>query len=349
MKGFDGSLSDVVNSGAQWLHGKQNLLHDIAFKYKLLHEKWSEEAQGTYFLSDGRQIDDYFVKKVDFKVGQILEECEEFTENLMNGESGECYPDSVGTFLIEHFKKYAESLPTENERKLALKLLDYHIRFHIIDNSTLSLKDVSAKDWGTYSFNGESCQAHINFKNSFQDLVAIVADQLKDQIRYEKVVDQICWGTSSQAPVAKVLIRCRDGSVYQANQVIVTFSLGVLKERPELFHPALPESHLNAIEKFGFGTINKVFIQFESSWWKELEGIQIVFDDELQDDAHWTRFISGFDVLSPGAPNTLLAWVGGQGALKMEQLSDEVIIEDCLKLLRSFTRMTVSEPKAFHV
>lgn len=54
--------------------------------------------------------------------------------------------------------------------------------------------------------------------------------------------------------------------------------------------------------------------------------------------------MTGFDVLRPGVPNTLLGWVGGQGAIEMEQMSDKEIVEDCIKLLSKFTKIDVPAP-----
>lgn len=343
LRDCSGRPYDVINAGAQWLHGKKNLLYKIAAEHDLLHTELSEETLGVYYRPDGSKVSEFFVKKVDFKIGQILEECEKFAE------SGFDYPESVEKFLLKKFGDFLLTL-NEKDQKVAQELLDFHIRFQIIDNSCLSLADVSAKDWGTYSFNGESCQAHINFKNSFSDLIHVLAEKIKHNLAYNKVVDQICWGTNSDPPNAHVLVRCKDGSVYEANQVVVTFSLGVLKERQsKLFNPELPQLHQQVIESFGFGTINKIYLHFEESWWGKVDGIQIVFDDVLSDDAHWSRFLSGFDVLQPGLEHTLLGWVGGQGALEMEKLDDRQVIQDCVDLMRKCTRMKVPQPKAYHV
>jgi spermine oxidase len=67
-----------VDSGAQWLHGRNNELFKLADKHNLVRSELSEEAEGDFVREDGKIIDPYFVKKVDFKIGQILEECEAF-------------------------------------------------------------------------------------------------------------------------------------------------------------------------------------------------------------------------------------------------------------------------------
>lgn len=52
--------------------------------------------------------------------------------------------------------------------------------------------------------------------------------------------------------------------------------------------------------------------------------------------------------MNPGPPNTLLGWVGGRGAIEMEKLSDNEIIEDCLNLLSKFTKRAVPTPLRFY-
>lgn len=63
---------------------------------------------------------------------------------------------------------------------------------------------------------------------------------------------------------------------------------------------------------------------------------------------NWTRHISGFDVMKPGPTNTLLAWVGGHGAIEMEHLTDNEIIEDCIALLTQFTNIKVPAPIKYY-
>lgn len=52
--------------------------------------------------------------------------------------------------------------------------------------------------------------------------------------------------------------------------------------------------------------------------------------------------------MSPGPSNTLLAWVGGQGAIEMEQLTDNQIILDCIELLAQFTKINVPAPIKYY-
>jgi spermine oxidase len=66
---------------------------------------------------------------------------------------------------------------------------------------------------------------------------------------FKAEVTKIKWDNLSGENKNKVVVECSDGSVYVANHVILTMSLGVLKERGEsMFQPGLPAQKLNAIK-----------------------------------------------------------------------------------------------------
>lgn len=66
----------------------------------------------------------------------------------------------------------------------------------------------------------------------------------------------------------QVEVTCEDGSKYQADHVIFTGSLGVLKRHHQtLFTPPLPKRKVKAIEAMGYGTLGKIFLEFEQPFW----------------------------------------------------------------------------------
>lgn len=276
-----------VDIGAQWLHGRNNFLYSISEKYKLLTSYQSAEGLGCFFYENCEQVDPYLVKKVEFQIGQMLEECEQFTKNI----NTKIHPKSVGHFLRERFQKFVDNLEDVQERKQAMNLFDWHLRFQIIDNSCRTLDNLSAKYWGKYSFNGEPSQAHYNFKYGFRSVVDYLTRLLNnDSIHYNKEVIEIeiCEEKSEQNLHPKnrvnISVKCSDGSAYLSKSALVTFSLGVLKKRhADLFRPPLPNSMLKAIESIGFDTINKIFLEFETPWWQDLDGVQFVWKSQHND------------------------------------------------------------------
>jgi spermine oxidase len=283
-----------VDAGAQWLHGRDNELFKFADKFNLIRSELSEEAEGDYIRDDGEKIDEFFVKKVDFKIGQILEECEEFVKH--KNDKNFKFPESLESYLNLKFQDFLDELNTEKDKTNARQLLDWHRKFQIIDNSCLKFDDISAKNWGNYSFNGESCQAHLNVSGGLNRVVDKLEDSLQDHIKLNKNVDLIYWKSEQYNEKPNLItIVCDDGKIYTTNNLICTFPIGVLKQQHlEMFSPSLPIEHRKVIENIGFGTINKIFLHFDEKWWdEEWKGLQMIWRDELSEVSFHGRFTGG--------------------------------------------------------
>ena len=128
---------------------------------------------------------------------------------------------------------------------------------------------------------------------------------------------------------------------YEADIVIFSGSLGVLKEKSRtMFHPALDEDKLEAIDKIGFGVVDKVYLEFEKPFRIKSQWISFLFKDSIdftKEDAvkNWTRFVVGAHIL-PNHPNILSLWITGEAAKHMESLDIEEVKKDSMKLLRAF-------------
>lgn len=337
-----------VEAGAQWIHGRQNNFYKFADKHNMIRPEESGEAEGDYLREDGVKFDDFFVRKIDFKIGQLLEECEKFVE-MKNAH----FPKSIAEFVEEKFKEFVDSTFEHDEDKMkAMQLFDWHRKFQIIDNSCMHFNDISAKDWGNYSFNGESAQTHINVSNGMSSIADLLHGDLRQEIQFNKIVELIYWRSEEYPGKSnKILIKCKDGSSYTTNNLICTISMGVLKDNHlQLFQPPLPKEHSNVIENIGFGTINKIFIRFEQRWWDDgWKGLQLLWNEDHNDNSHWTKFISGFDVAYPSPDNTLVAWIGGKGAVEMENFDDRVICSELMKIIRKFlNRQDIPDPTHFY-
>lgn len=133
-----------------------------------------------------------------------------------------------------------------------------------------------------------------------------------------------------------------DGTQIFADAVIVTCSLGYLKENhKKIFQPPLPDVISAAIENLGFGSINKIFLDFgEQAWWKPgTKGFQLLWhrDNDLRFLPEWARDLTGFEVLA-NHPAVLVGWVGGSGACTIESLSEDTIARDCMNLLTHYLK-----------
>uniref|UniRef100_A0AAZ1XU08 Amine oxidase domain-containing protein n=1 Tax=Oreochromis aureus TaxID=47969 RepID=A0AAZ1XU08_OREAU len=124
---------------------------------------------------------------------------------------------------------------------------------------------------------------------------------------------------------------------------IKTAALGYLKKHHStLFHPPLPAHKLKSIKTLGFGTCDKIFVEFESPWWDaDCDIIYLVWEDEVLSDVSksWIRKLVTFTVHKPSekGSHVLCGWICGHEAEYMETLPEEKVRESITKLVRTFT------------
>lgn len=341
-----------ISAGAQWLHGKWNPLHNYSLHKGLLVHDNSSEGLGAFIRDDVTRIDPSLVQFVEESVEDVLAECQKFYDQP---DKYRAYPPSLNQFLDSQFeRKLLSRVPLE--RVTARQLLDWHKRFQAIDYAADDFKRISAKDWGR-SWRARGRWDHISFRNGFAEVMEMMADELgPGAIEYGRHVEIIHWGVEQRTEFVgsgndarkKVLVKCSDGSWYVANHVIVTFSLGVLKHGNEMmFNPKLPPIHAEAINCLGFGPMTKIFLQYETNFWNDEEGIQFVYRNQNNyKTSSWIRYMTGFDKVMSGE-NMFIGWVGQQGTVEMEKLSDKEIVDELVTFLRKFTGKTFPYPKRY--
>lgn len=236
------------------------------------------------------------------------------------------------------------------------------------ESSSPSMDEVSLSEFGEWT---EIPGAHYVIPEGFMKIMELLAQDIPSHtICLRKPVRCIHWNYSAQhqevitkssddnhnennhssQPVMRghpVSVECEDEEWIMADHVIVTTSLGVLKQNHEaMFSPSLPEDKVLAIEKLGISTTDKIFLEFEEPFWSpECNSIQFVWEDEAQleqlayPEELWYKKICSFDVLYPPERYgyMLSGWICGQEALYMERCDDETVAETCTELLRRFT------------
>ena len=68
-----------------------------------------------------------------------------------------------------------------------------------------------------------------------------------------------------------------DIGTMNADAVVCSLPLGVLKSRTVTFDPPLPARKQEAIERLGFGALNKVLLLFKEPFWANVEGTRDFF------------------------------------------------------------------------
>lgn len=132
-----------IELGAQFLHGDGSELAELSKRHDLLAQESSGEGEGLYLRDDGLEIEEGLVRQVDCLVRDILEECENWSDGTLQ--------DSIGLVLQKRFKDFLNESDDSSARKTILEeLLDWNVRFLVIDNSCDDLDKLSTKSWGNF-------------------------------------------------------------------------------------------------------------------------------------------------------------------------------------------------------
>jgi len=152
-------------------------------------------------------------------------------------------------------------------------------------------------------------------------------------IRLGQIVREIAWTGSG------VTVRT-DDAAFEADSVVVTVSLGVLKSGAIAFAPALPSPVAQAIERVGMGVFDKVFLQFPERFWEP--GAYAI---RLHGAAGWP-WHSWYDVSVVSGRPTLLTFAAGPWGREVEGMADEEIAASVLEALRRMYGDAVPVPVA---
>ncbi|XP_053689174.1 spermine oxidase-like isoform X2 [Sabethes cyaneus] len=346
--------ANVVDLGAQWCHGEvDNVVYKLASKHNVFDCNSGRYDNFRLTKSDGEQVPLEQSEKLMGLMWSILDS----HKNELSQ-----YRGSLGSFIMEKFRFSLETLEySDIEHDTAFKFLEFFHKFENSIEASDSWFDTSGPGYLHYwECDGESL---LNWRDKgYTTIFEILmkrypsstsdnAINVEEYMHFNKVVSNICWNAG---PDNTVSVRCSDNTVYDADHVICTVSLGVLKERYEtLFTPNLPAIKKNAIQGLSIGTVDKIFLEFEKPFWpKGWQGLSLIWNKNDLEDIRasknsWMEDIFGF-YLVDYQPNVLCGWISGKNARQMEKTTEDEVRKVCMFLLKKFLKdMTVPEPVSF--
>ncbi|XP_013870195.1 peroxisomal N(1)-acetyl-spermine/spermidine oxidase isoform X1 [Austrofundulus limnaeus] len=360
-----GKLGDIViEIGANWIHGpsEENPVFCLARQYGLLDpkaltlENQSIDVGGhpqgppNFFSSSGRKLSAEDVFSAQELFYELMTECSEF-----QGQKGEPCA-SVGDFLRREAKERAAKRWKDVDpatKSLRLCVISNMLKVECSINGAHSMDEVGLGTFGLYkTLPGLDC----TFPGGYEGLIKNLMSELPDGlVSYSRPVRCVHWNDAEKAKNL-VTVECEDGERIIADHVIVTVPLGYLKKHHStLFHPPLPLHKLHSIQRIGFGTNNKIFVEFDSLWWDpDCEIIHLVWEDEdavvdqIPDlQRSWIKKLVGFTVLKPTERygHVLCGWIAGHEAEFMETLSEHEVRREMTQLIRRFTGNPTITPR----
>ena len=166
----------------------------------------------------------------------------------------------LGISWIESSQKYTKKMGN-SDRVIAESVLHHEKYRECAYSGCNKVSELSLKDFGSYEeLNGRHC----TFEHGYTSLLDVLKQNIPpENILFDKCVKTVHWDNEDKD--CKVRIECANGESYLADYVIVTVSLGVLKAAPDIFIPKLPQRKLEAIDRLGFGVVDKVFLLFDEA------------------------------------------------------------------------------------
>ena len=270
---LEGKFSQPVELGAEFIHGKQPLTFALM-----------KEARCKSVLRKGNH---YTIVDGELDKGELVDDG---WNKLMKTLNDLQQDTDLASFLNSHFgsPEYAD---------LRERVTRFAEGFDIADVDRVSAIALR-EEW---SNNDEDHQYHI--AGGYQKLIEHLESKvhaLGGTILTGSKVAEIQW---RKGKVSAVL---ESGSVQDAEKVIITVSLGVLKRGGIRFNPPLPDQE-KAFRNIGFGGVIKFLFEFKEPFWEDLSArpfkkLSFLFSDAPV-PTWWTQRPDKFPLLT--------GWLGG--------------------------------------
>jgi hypothetical protein len=327
-------------------------------------------AKNVYATQNGEILDEVFNKNMQGFMNAMYDEKEETNQKVRQQMKGLNKTESFGDFATALFYEYNSESPIhvrESIRNASLDWLERNV--NIEDSADTWFVTTNSDEGDQFEYLEGQYETPWKPPANYLSLVKVILGQKHDDpvvippnwIRFNREVTEIKYSDTDDA---QVNVTCRNGEIYRADHVISTVSLGVMKyNHYNLFNPNLSALKQLAIRHIGYGTVDKISLEFANPWWEasndNFTGLSPLWEYNetgmgtaewfaslkvsqlMEIDADniptWAKAIESFKVVDSGShPNVLQGWISGPMARFMETLDTEYVANSCLLVLRNF-------------
>ena len=233
----------------------------------------------------------------------------------------------------ESLQYYADKFVTANNFSDDDKQMFFsHLHMTIENQEGTELDTIHGRDVFavTSSHYGDE---HVFHKTGYASLIDHLVKDVED-IRLEHVVTTIRYG----AEYAEV--QTSRGQLFQAKFVLITVPLGVLKAKWIQFEPPLPSWKTQAIDRLGFGILDKAVLLWDTAWWNDTDYFFMRVSPRPAEFGFWVNANKWND------RPALVCFFAGKEAHRIEtNLTKSQLIEEIRKVLQQmFPDRLVPEP-----
>lgn len=255
---------------------------------------------------------------------------------------------TLGAAMDEAVKQYQFLLDLSPQD---MRLINWHYANMEYANA-VNLGMLSLSGWDQDSgneFEGEHAQVIGGYQ---QVPLGILQYPSPLDLRVRKSVNRITYDTDGRrGGIARV--QCEDGQVIDADRIILTTPLGILKEESLAFDPPLPRWKLGPINRLGFGVLNKLVLVYDQPFWdvdQDMFGLLRQSDtpgslDQEDYVRNRGKFYLFWNCIKTSGRPVLIALMAGEAAVQAECTSDADLVTGVTKeLRRMFTDRQVPMP-----
>ena len=186
-------------------------------------------------------------------------------------------------------------------------------------NNRAGVSRDSMNEWG-YVFTSDYGGEEILFPDGYGQILDAFREDYG--LNLNTVVTSIDYSGSSVTVTSETETQAFDA-------VIVTVPLGVLKAGSIAFTPSLPGRTQRAIDVLGYGTLDKIYLQFDEVFWDE-EPHNIITPFNGFEPGYFNSWVNLYPTM--GKP-VLLCFNGGPAALTLSSKPDEAVIKNAQKTI----------------
>eukprot|EP00057_Strongylocentrotus_purpuratus_P035156 XP_797923.3 PREDICTED: peroxisomal N(1)-acetyl-spermine/spermidine oxidase [Strongylocentrotus purpuratus] len=389
LKGFG---SHAIELGANWLHGtKGSPVYELAKKHDLLSMSdgsssscsssssisssiFDDNEDAKWYKNNSAEENQYRTEAGECMNTKLVLQAKKMFADAMDKNVDSIHVSEVdmdqntGDALAQGFAEELKHRGIVNDTK------EYHQYWLIykhccsmecLDIGSNTLRDAQLKSYDNYKELEGGYYTTLGEEGYQGVLEKLLEDIPEGSILYNTPVERIqyadCNTRNGSVPQddddddAVVTVTCEDGRTFRCSHVIMTASVGFLKENLEtFFRPPLPEDKLGAIRTLPYGNVNKIFLKYKRPFWNSSDfGLQVLWDaplptkeeSEEEKKEKFYRMLPGFDIEDRN-DDILVGWTYGRGADYMETLTDEEIGQRCTAILRKFLNdPSIPEPE----
>lgn len=298
------TLGVAFDEGASWIHGANgNPITSLA----------QQAGMTTFFTDDDSRIS-YDIGGVE-RSATTYDNAETELYSIMgslmnNGNANQSFESVFNTFH-----------PTKSNDRLWKFLLSTYITF---DTGDLDKLSSTLYDEGEV-YDGEERIA----TNGYDTIPNYLATGLN--IQFNQRVSKIDYTN------AKIKIT-HNNTISEADYVVVTVPLGVLKANVIQFVPSLPSTKQNAIQKVGMNCVNKFLLTWDTKFWDNEQYIS--YTPEAKDKFN---YFLNVNKINPNV-NALMTFAFADYARQTETMTDAQIIDEIMVHLRDIYGNTIPNP-----